>query len=304
MDLLAIIASRLRCVRRNSDATIQAQCPACAAEGSDKTGNHLRVWPSGAFNCSKAGPLDKVHNRIVRSYIRPDDEASHTAALLSEVEYIEPDARVDFDKVYPESMLDKLVADYSYWTGRGISEDVLRRLGGGVAPLEERSKLSGRYIHPARNGDGKIVGFAGRLIKDNSFAPRWKILGAKSAFIFPHLSISSPAVRAKSEVILVEGIGCALSLMTAGFDNVWCLFGINLSSKLLSKLVALSLNRIIIATNNEASGVGERAALGIKQRLSAFIREDKMEIRLPTEKDFAEMTTEHIIKWYSGIYVG
>lgn len=30
---------------------IVCRCPACFEQGHDKTGNHLSVWPSGAFAC-------------------------------------------------------------------------------------------------------------------------------------------------------------------------------------------------------------------------------------------------------------
>lgn len=43
--------SKLESVVFRGDA-IQARCPACAERGSDKSGNHLRIYPDGRFGCA------------------------------------------------------------------------------------------------------------------------------------------------------------------------------------------------------------------------------------------------------------
>jgi hypothetical protein len=59
-----ILTSYLQHSRPFSDGRIVAQCPACAEAGSDKSGNHLTVWPSGKFSCCvNAG--DHAHNRRI-----------------------------------------------------------------------------------------------------------------------------------------------------------------------------------------------------------------------------------------------
>jgi len=52
-----------------SDKT-RMPCPACRENGSDKTGEHLTVFPSGKFACA-VHPGDKAHNRRVIE-LRPD----------------------------------------------------------------------------------------------------------------------------------------------------------------------------------------------------------------------------------------
>ena len=46
-----------------SEKTIMP-CPACREAGSDKSGNHLAVFPSGKFACA-VHPSDRLHNRRV-----------------------------------------------------------------------------------------------------------------------------------------------------------------------------------------------------------------------------------------------
>lgn len=286
-------------VQRGMDkgvAFITCRCVGCATEGGDANGrNNLRIYATGAFVCYKYGGEDKGHNLLIRSILRAE------GGVASDVVYVDPSPRLEVDKVFDDTILDKLLPDYSYWEGRRIKADVLRRLQGGMAPKDERSKLSERFIFPCRDKDGRIVGFAGRLVKENSFAPKWKILGKKTSFVFPPPSISIKAIRSQSEVTLVEGIGCGLALMGGEIDNVFVMFGINLSPRLIALLVQLDPKRIRVSTNNEASGTGNRAAIEIKNKLKSFFNEDRIEICLPFKKDFAEMSLEEIEQWHNTV---
>lgn len=268
---------------------IQCRCVACARQGEDNTGQHLRIYSTGAFRCAKY-PNDRDHNRIIRSILR-----SNTDEVVDLTP--EPTARVQQEVVYPESILEKLMPDYSYWIGRGVDPDIFKRLGGGVAASDEKSKLSGRFIHPIRNLRNQICGFAGRLIEENNFSVRWKILGRKSHFIFPPSKVSADMIISRGEIILCEGIGCVLKLASCNIWNTISLFGINISSQQISFLIGKSPLKIIIATNNEKSGIGNAAAQKIKEKLSRFFNEDSIIVRLPTKKDFAEMTEQEIVSW-------
>jgi hypothetical protein len=47
---MSLDLSKLKNVHRDGEKTI-AECPACAAEGHDSTGDHLVIWPDGRFGC-------------------------------------------------------------------------------------------------------------------------------------------------------------------------------------------------------------------------------------------------------------
>ena len=51
-------------VRHHPSDKIVSRCPACAASGGDKTGNHLVVFPDGRFACA-AHPGDSEHRREI-----------------------------------------------------------------------------------------------------------------------------------------------------------------------------------------------------------------------------------------------
>jgi len=285
--------SRLVNVKKNPDQSFNCQCPICFRdEGQDKSGrNHLRIWPNGSFNCITHNE-DRFHNAKIRAFLRgtnPDENP--------DFEYLDPEPKITVEKIFPDSCLEALIPDYEYWRGRGIKEEPLRLFQCGLALKEEKSKLSGRVVFPVRNIEGRIIGFSARLIGDNSFAPKWKILGKKNHFIFPSINISKPAIQADGSVILVEGIGCCLKLAQNNIFNTLCLFGLNISGKQISYLISLGVKRVIIATNNEASGIGNQAAEKLKTKLCAFFNEENVVIKLPVVKDFMCLEDEMVKKW-------
>ncbi len=285
--------SRLRNVRRNpADNSICCACPQCEAEGHDKKGQHLKIYQSGAFSCVKAGSDDRVHNAKIRAFLRGTNSDENP-----DFEYIDPEpARISVEKVYPEESLKRLVPDYSYWIGRGAKESVIRRLEGGLAPEDERSKLSARFLFPVRGLDGRIVGFIGRLTFNNSFAPKWKNLVKTSKVVWPW-HIAESYVKSSGRVILVESPGDMIALMGHDIWNVICVFGLNLNGKIISALVSANVKQIIVSLNRDADpSKGQYAAEKIRNKLSAFFNEDSLLIKLPPEgtKDWGEASAEQI----------
>lgn len=276
---------------------IRAACCECKRNGADKDGNHLTIWNTGQFSCI-IHPGDKTHNRAIYQYLYTGEEID----IDEKEEFFYNNVKL---KYFPEVLLDKLLPDYSYWNNRGISNDILIRQNGGLASKQEGGKLKGRYVFPIRNKDHKIVGWAGRLLEHSEFVPKWKILGSKKNFLFPARNISEKEIKDKREVILVESIGCSLALEMAGFSNTKVLFGVKPSSQLISYLISLDVKRIIISTNNESSGIGNRAAEEIQNTLIHFFNKKNVVVHLPAKKDFNDMLLDggvgSIKKWYDTI---
>lgn len=281
--------SRLEKVKRNADRSITCRCPACAAEGGDKTGNHLRIWTTGAFHCIQRS--DKAHNGQIKAYLcntAPSDNP--------DIEYIDPEPTIKIDKVYPESSLSALIPDYTYWVNRGVSEEVCRKLEIGVAVKGEKSKLSGRSVLPIRGLDGRLTGFSGRLLEDNSFAPKYKHLFKSSLAVYPW-HIAGPHIKSSRTVVLTEGASDLMVLMSNGIWNVLSLFGLNINGKMIATLVANNVERIVISLNrDEDPNKGQRAAEKIANKLSAFFSDEAIVIRLPPEgvKDWGCAASDQI----------
>ncbi len=208
---------------------------------------------------------------------------------------------ISIPKVYPKEILNRLLPQFDFFLGRGISLDTLKTFEGGMA---HSGKLNRRVCFPIYDRNGRIIGFAGRWFKEFPFGqvPKWKLLGKKSEWLFPcHLNES--VIRERREVIVVESIGDLLALWEAGIRNAICIFGTSMSSRQLSYVLGLNCNKIIIATNNDPSDKepGQRAAERIKAKLVKHYDDTYIGIHLPTEKDFGIMSSDQIKSWYAEI---
>ncbi len=56
--------ARLENVKRLAGGAIRAACPACRASGADKSGEHLKIEPSGKFGCA-ANPGSGEHRKEI-----------------------------------------------------------------------------------------------------------------------------------------------------------------------------------------------------------------------------------------------
>lgn len=202
---------------------------------------------------------------------------------------------LDAEKSFNPAIVKELCKDYSYWVGRGISEATVKEFGGGV---DLQWKLKNRYVFPVYNGHKKIVGLFGRDLTGNPKVPKYKILGKKKEFRWP-LFLNHSIVQESGTAILVESPACILKLWDAGIKNGVCLFGTEISSSMIGLLIRYNLQNIIIATNNEPDNdaIGNKAAVKIQDALLQWFDKERIKIKLPTKKDFAEMTNSEIEAW-------
>jgi hypothetical protein len=61
---MSLDRTKLQKVRELASGGLQAQCPACAEAGRDRTGEHLRISPEGKFGCC-VFPGDSEHRKRI-----------------------------------------------------------------------------------------------------------------------------------------------------------------------------------------------------------------------------------------------
>ncbi len=296
MDLNALLSSRLDNVKRAPQGWVAA-CPICAQAGNGLRGrNQLKVWASGAFHCVIASD-QPGHNAALRAWLYAEADPDTLASLAEQI--IDPEPKLEVEKVYPEDMLTKLTPDYRYWMGRGISEEVLRRMGGGLASADEKSKLAGRYVLPVRDEKGRIIGWTGRLVSDASFGPTHKHLVKSSRCVFP-IHDAAEAIRRTRKVVFTEGVGDGLSLATVGLRNRLDLLGLNLNARVMGFLVSVNPTHLILSLNNDAIGeaksknAGNKAADKLRAKLVPFFGEERVLDKPPqTRKDWNKVLMEN-----------
>lgn len=212
----------------------------------------------------------------------------------------------NFDKIYPESSLLRLLPHYKFYTDKGISIDVLKNLNSGMA-------MSGlmyqRYVFPIYNKHNKIIGFSGRYMGSNPDRPKWKHIGKKNNWVYPAYIkgkdgkfFVQDAIKNQDEVIIVESIGDMLFFHSKGFYNVLVCFGLSFSNNLISYLLECMPKNIIISLNNDfekgfLNNSGRIASIQNFLTLLKYFDYSSLNICLPVKKDFGEMTESDFIDW-------
>ena len=63
---MSLDVRKLTVSRRLEDGTVVARCPACAAGGQDRSGEHLVVYPDGRFGCVvHPGEAGWLHRKVI-----------------------------------------------------------------------------------------------------------------------------------------------------------------------------------------------------------------------------------------------
>ena len=115
-----------------------------------------------------------------------------------------------------------------------------------------------RIMFPLHNTQGKVVGFSGRIYKDNDNGSKY--INTKETVIFKKgLNLynyyrARDEVRVKKEVIVVEGFMDVIRLYTAGIKNVVALMGTAMTKEQATLLKKMS-NNIILMFDGDSAGI-------------------------------------------------
>jgi hypothetical protein len=95
-----------------------------------------------------------------------------------------------------------------------------------------------------------------------------------------------------------------LSLWEAGIKNVAVSFGLQIGLGLINYFLRIDAQKIYLAFNNddEKNSAGNQAAEKNLNRLTRYFDQEQIEIALPNEGDFGEMSVEQILEWKSKKY--
>jgi hypothetical protein len=196
--------------------------------------------------------------------------------------------KIEMEKIYPISYLDKLLPMRTFYEKRGISEGTQKIFQCGYAG---GGKMYRRIVFPIYDLDNQIHGFSGRTVIEGDNIPKWKHMGRKTNWVYPN-HLAHEYIDKSGEVILVESIGDCMALYEAGFKNVLMLAGLDISNKMISYLNAFNLERIIISTNNDKTkevNSGALASVKIASKLSTVFDLSLIKINPPVNNDFGEM---------------
>lgn len=211
---------------------------------------------------------------------------------------------IDLSSTYPNifqiNEFGPLIPDHSYWIKRGIPQNIIQYLKGGIIRQKE-SRLANRYVLPIFARDGQTInGFAGRALFDikKGMGAKWKCLGAKKFWEYP-LFLTEKYIKQEKEIICVESAGDFLALAKMGIKNVIAPIGISSFERISLLCLEFDPDKIIIAFNNDhQSNAGNKAAHNLQKCLSNFFNKEKIKIRLPQEtNDLGDCSEEQLKKY-------
>ena len=178
----------------------------------------------------------------------------------------------------------------SYLYNRGITDDVIKEFEIGLS-LDSRNDLTNlllkkefdlvtlnriglssddhdiyndRIMFPLYDVSGRVVGFSGRIYKDNG---QNKYLNTKETDIFKkgellyHYHIAKEECRLKKNVIIMEGFMDVIRASTIGIKNTVALMGTALTKDQINLLKRLSKN-IILCLDGDDAGVKATISIG------------------------------------------
>lgn len=212
--------------------------------------------------------------------------------------------KVQMEKIYPNSILEKLLPHYKFYNKRGISSETLSLFSCGLAT---EGAMYQRFVFPIYNSSNQIFGFSGRDMSqsNNTSRPKWKHIGKKTNWAYPYFvpkvqnKIHEEILKRKC-VILVESIGDALNLFEHGIFNVLVTFGTVISSPLMMFLTSFPDISILISLNNDSLNDINRGRVGSFKsmlKMLKFFNLSNLLIHPPKQKDFGEMSSSDFDCW-------
>ena len=250
-----------------------------------KTNTSLIIYKdSGVWRDFGGDEQAKPFAALVKETLKTEDPKALKEYLINnpnqKESFTSKEEVIEMEKIYPESYLEKLLPMKTFYEKRGVSSNTQDKFKCGYAG---GGKMYRRIVFPIYDLDGQIHGFSGRSVTNDEHIPKWKHMGRKTNWVYPH-HLSHSNIEDKEEVILVESIGDCMALYEAGHDNVLMLAGLDISAKIISYLNSFDLKRIIVATNNDNSkdeNTGALASIKVAAKLSSVFDLSLIKINPP-----------------------
>lgn len=211
---------------------------------------------------------------------------------------------------------------YEALTGSGISESVLERAGLVKKPDAEEGKendkkmydrFRGRVMFPIEDISGRIIGFSGRIFKDDPKHPQAKYLNSPETPVFDKsralygIQHAREGIRTLGAAILVEGQLDLLMSHQAGYKNAVATSGTSFTEK-HAELIRRYTPNLLIAYDGDRAGIaaagraaGIALSLGMNVKIAKFpAGQDPADLLLKTPEIFKAAVKEalHVVDFY------
>lgn len=192
---------------------------------------------------------------------------------------------------------------YQFLKKRGFSEQELSKAG----LITKRRNgwgdmFRGRIMIPLADGQGSVVGFTARLLKDDKNAPKYfntpqTLIYDKGRQVFG-FHLAKESIRKNDFVVLVEGNLDVIASHQVGVANVVACAGTAMTADHLRSLSRLTAS-VRIAFDGDAAGIkATERAIGIAQEVGVNL----LVVTMPGDaKDPDELISKGVEKWQAAI---
>lgn len=250
------------------------QCFGCGAKGNvldftvlmsngepkDGAALHAVAVELQKLFCPELGRIPEVKEKAIKQTAKP--ETKDLPVIVN--------APLDFE-------LKGLNSEHPYLLNRGFTKETIEHFGLGYC---SRGYLKNRLAIPLHDREGKLVGYAGRVIDNstiNESNPRYRFPGErkrdgkvfefrKGHFLYNGFRFKTPL----DEIVVVEGFTSVWWIHQAGWPQVVGVMGSDCSeqqAELIVSLVKPGGHVWLMPDRNEA---GERCALSLFQKVSPY----------------------------------
>jgi 5S rRNA maturation endonuclease (ribonuclease M5) len=151
-----------------------------------------------------------------------------------------------------DSIIKNLKIPSQYYIDRGFSSEVLIKFDIGECH-DPKKPMYNRAVAPVYNIDGKYIGCSGRTICNSNIKWMHSKGFSKSQCLYG-INLAYYPIMKKRKVFLVEGPGDVWRMHEAGFGNTVAILGANLSEDQLTILESLTIDELLIFTDNDNAG--------------------------------------------------
>ena len=264
-----------------------------------KAGVDLSLYQSGGDRrlAEQKRQLLKLHDLAARYYQASLVRNKHAVEYVFGKRKLSREVVTDFRIGYAPDSGQALV---DFLRKKGFSQDDLGRAG--VVNRYGSDLFRGRMTVPLMDASGQVIGFTGRILRDEPNAPKYlntpqTLLYDKSRHVFG-LSQAKEAIRTEDHAVLVEGNLDVVSSHQVGVRQVVATAGTAMTEYHLKALKRLTSDIRLCFDGDKAGIAATERAIGIASQIGV----DLSVITLPeSAKDPDELIQESVDKWRTAI---
>lgn len=249
----------------------------------EKYGSNLLGLIRGIQQCTMDQAIDFVHSVIGKNFDLGDVQRKN---------FVKTALSVDKEhEVLDKSKLEKMTRDISYFTGRGLSPEIVQRYYCFNCKTQGHP-LNNRACVPIFTENEDLIGFSGRILDDKLidkiYCPKWKLYPnniPREKTLF-NLNKAKEDIKRTKTAVVVEGQLDVMKFVELGITNTIAPLGTFLSTDHIKLLIKNGCQNLVLCLDPDKAG--ESAEILLRQKLKMYFNLFSIDLK----KDPGEYTID------------